>query len=305
MKGAFFILISMKEEKICKKCGRKFIEDKGPRVYCSYTCSNTRSHTKESKEKIRKSVITTLKEKQLGPIRYYCKSCSKEVIRKKFVAPKYCKECWGKQSIKLYKRLGIYDQNLCICNKKSLEKLIDLLFIKQKNYIEVSVEFNISVDNIRSFFKKNNLVLEYTWNGPTLHLIQGGEKFSKIYKYHRGEHITWKGNLVHYRSSYEKRIMCLLDSIKEEYFVEYLRIRYILNGKKRTYISDFYLPHSNIILEAKGEGFSDELKQEIESKKLACLKLGYRYCLVYEKDIKKLEEQRNLNCLNIIDSLQA
>jgi len=64
-------------------------------------------------------------------------------------------------------------------------------------------------------------------------------------------------------------------------------ISYLFEGKNKVYHSDFYIPSKNLVIEIKSD-YILSLDEEINYKKQACVKQGYNYMLVLNKNYKNI-----------------
>lgn len=227
-----------------------------------------------------------------------CISCKKEM--EKVGRVKYCKECkvFCKYK-KLFKKLNIFDTNLCNANQKALNFLIKEYFVNKKSSEDIKKEFNIMNNTLWFFFKKNGIKFRNLSKSNKLSIEQGKIKPPKNNIYKSGCHLTWYGENIYYRSSYEKRLLNILDLKKEYYLYEKIKIKYELKGEKKTYIADFYLPERNLIIETKGEWFEKKDKNKLIKIEKKVLESGYYFILMNDKKIKQLEKSVDLNKLKI------
>lgn len=99
-----------------------------------------------------------------------------------------------------------------------------------------------------------------------------------------GDHTTWDGRIVHYRSSYELDYYHILDKQKVYYLVEALRITYYdtVREKERTAIPDIFIPDDNLIVEIKSNFTYN--KQEMNDKFQSYEEKGYKTKLILDKE---------------------
>lgn len=71
------------------------------------------------------------------------------------------------------------------------------------------------------------------------------------------EHTLPSGDIVILRSLLEKHVANELDKLLIDYTYESLRFDYFINGRKHTYIPDFYIKELNLIIEVKPEYLID------------------------------------------------
>lgn len=100
--------------------------------------------------------------------------------------------------------------------------------------------------------------------------------------YKHGWHITWNGDSVYYRSSYELDYCQILDRQQIKYLMENFKIPYFdsIQHKQRIAIPDFYLPDSNMIIEVKSKYTYD--KQNMIDRMNAYKALGYGFKLILD-----------------------
>lgn len=118
-------------------------------------------------------------------------------------------------------------------------------------------------------------------------------------------HITWKGERVYLRSSYETQYANKLDELKINYLVESLKIEYFdtLLNKTRIAIPDFYLPDTNEIVEIKSD-FTLDI-QEMLDKFEAYKNLGYIPKLILEHKEVSLYNIENEISKDRIDKIKT
>ena len=122
---------------------------------------------------------------------------------------------------------------------------------------------------------KRQYMLKHKDSPP--HKSAGKNKFFKT-----GEHITWTGETIIYRSSYELDLCLEFDQAHIRYKVEPFMVEYLDSKTKniRFAIPDFYLPDYNVIIEVKSKFTLD--KQNMLDKINAYLEQGYDFVLEYE-----------------------
>jgi hypothetical protein len=81
---------------ICEKCGKEFFEDwrkcpKGEARFCSRECANSKIHSKETKEKIKKSLDNYHKKNNTKKNVKFCKKCGKKLSYNNKSG--FCKKC--------------------------------------------------------------------------------------------------------------------------------------------------------------------------------------------------------------------
>jgi very-short-patch-repair endonuclease len=93
---------------------------------------------------------------------------------------------------------------------------------------------------------------------------------------------------LHYQGTYEKDFL-------DEYYdnidiVNGPTIKYKFNNENKVYFSDFYIKSKNIIVEIKSEYYYNlHLKRNL-SKKEECIKQGYNFIFIINKDYYELNE---------------
>jgi len=305
----------------CEKCKKRFIVKerksqfpKKEKYFCSRSCANYRTHSNETKNKIRNTLLLNGIKKEeccencqtsdainmhkqckvcnkINKVKC-CKSCgSSNVIGK----AKYCNEC--KKNVKdvdLFRKLSIQNTNLQIANADALKILSKEYFTNKKGLIQIREQYGIMYNTIHFFFKKNGVDLRTLSNSVKLAIKEGRRIQGVNTVYESGYHTAWYGKEVFFRSSYERRMMDVLDNMKEMYLYETIRISYNFNEEVRIYITDFYLPERNLIIETKGEWFQKRDKKEIEAKKNAVLSEGYYYMMVGKKELEQYEKGKQL-----------
>ena len=110
----------------------------------------------------------------------------------------------------------------------------------------------------------------------------------------RINHLTWDGETVVLRSSYESDYAELLDSKKIKYEVESLRLKYFdsQSNKNRIAIPDFYIVDTNTIVEIKSD-FTLDI-QEMRDRFKVYQSLGYATILILEHEEIDLNNIENL-----------
>ena len=98
----------------------------------------------------------------------------------------------------------------------------------------------------------------------------------------RGKRIPGRDShrYVVYRSTWEKRLSEILDSLHIEYSYEPFAVKYVLEGKEKHYLPDFYIESKNLVLEVKPEKMS--ILEVSQVKKQAVLDAGYRFEFITE-----------------------
>ena len=261
--------------KKCEKCDNEHDGSFGSGRFCSISCSNSKPHSFETKQKISKSLQ---QHKQR-----YCASCIMKIKHKK---RKYCKECKKYYlNTQLFEKLKIIETNLQIANQLAVDKLKKIYFVELMSLPEIFIKYGIRFNTVYFFLKKNGIKLRSLSKANKL-AIKKGRKIpssgNSIYKH--GWHSTWYGGEVYLRSSYEYILAEKLDDNQIYYEVEKLRIQYQHPTKGTcTYIPDFHIPALNMIIETKGGYFYERDKEELEFKKNAVIDNGYLYTILVGK----------------------
>lgn len=94
------------------------------------------------------------------------------------------------------------------------------------------------------------------------------------------------GNSVNFRSSWELQLHEYLIENNISYEYEKLLIKYFYNNDEHTYITDFYIPDINLVLEVKPQHYVTNKINQV--KKQATELAGYRFKFVTEKELKDL-----------------
>ncbi len=76
--------------------------------------------------------------------------------------------------------------------------------------------------------------------------------------------------------------------MKEYYLYEKIVVEYEYNNEKHNYVTDFYLPYRNLIIEVKNKYFQKRDADIIKEKKKAVLNNGYYYSIMDINDIRNL-----------------
>lgn len=81
----------------CEKCGKEHDGSFGSGRFCSKSCANTRSLSKETKDKIKQSLAGRIHNYTIDRTIRYCKQCGKQLdIRNK---SGYCSYCYPRQPL--------------------------------------------------------------------------------------------------------------------------------------------------------------------------------------------------------------
>ena len=228
---------------------------------------------------------------------------------------KFCKEHDFKQLIQLVKHLKFNAQT--IGTQKVFEEferirkiLYDLYWVDGLSSVEIGEKFEycgsnginlLELFNIprRSFSEaSSNALMSGKYSLPDVNPQTGLAK-----NINQEWHITWTGESVFLRSSYEIEYAEYLDENQISYSVEELRIEYYdtQQNKTRIAIPDFYLSSTNEIVEIKSD-FTLDI-QEMLDKFDAYKENGYIPKLILEGkevDIYRIEEEIDEKRINKI-----
>jgi hypothetical protein len=282
----------------CKKCGNKFIPQKGLQNYCSLKCRN--SHNIRKNETIFIKYVKCIScncdiivGKRTNPKKCKCKNCK----------IKYCKmcgaikgQCKRPELCKKYKLIsGLikyfgFDKNVLGTEKYYEEferiknKLIEDYWDNEISIIELSKKYkHDNIGNFSKLLKSIGILSRTIRDGITLSYKNGNRHVqTEHFNYKCGYHNTWNNKQVFYRSSYELDYVIQLDELKIDYEMEKLRILYwdIQKLKQRVAIPDFYLPETNTIVEIKSTYTYNE--QNMKDKLKAYKEHGYNFKLILD-----------------------
>lgn len=287
----------------CKTCGKEFEvleeESKFPKkekYFCSRSCANTRHHSNETKEKIRKSVKTYnkkhRKDKPLKEKLYYCGSLENnknhpEISRRQ--SAKYFIKFipFGLDFSKIYTEEFIYEYN------KVKELLYNEYVINCLSPKDIWVKYNCSdyiknSETLLHVFRDMNFPMR-GWSKATVNaFLQGKCITGKDNTHYKQQwHTTWNNKEVYLHSSYELKYAEELDKNKINYDVEAFRIKYFdtVKNEYRCAVPDFYIPSENLIVEIKSS-YTLNI-QNMKDKKKAYIENGYNFKLIC--DFKETE----------------
>ena len=291
---------------ICEKCGKEHDGSFGSGRFCSRKCSNIRTHTNVSKEKISKK----LKEK-VNPNRILANG---KIIVRDNIFYKKCPIC-GREYLFVHGNNSRCENQFCIEHKHNIQQFKSLIkyfkFDKSKlGTNEVEDEFNRIKDilydmywnkhmssseicKIFNYPSAANLTNKLFKNILFIPVKTCKECIKENYLYGRlniSENLhtfanqqwytTWNNKEVYLRSSHELEYAKKLDEKQIDYEVENLRIKYWDSQKEefRCAIPDFYIPSENLIVEIKSKYTLD--KQNMIDKKKAYIDQGYKFKLI-------------------------
>lgn len=281
--------------KICRHCGKPIPWEKRLEnsCYCSRSCAASENNLGRVRNPFGSGLKRTEKTKKVK----ICPICGEQDCTNEF-----CKNHNIQQLNSLADHIG-FDKST-IGTKKVFEEFNKVRQIVYNLYWN---EGYSRIDLGKKFNYTNNLmpskVLKNTLGIPTRTLAAAIENSIKLNKtallahsnrFDFQHHISWSGETVFLRSSYEKRFAEQLDSEKTKYKVEELRIEYYDSQQNRTRIAipDFYLPEANEIIEIKSD-FTLDI-QEMRDKFLAYKQQGYTPKLILENEEIDLENLENL-----------
>ncbi len=100
---------------------------------------------------------------------------------------------------------------------------------------------------------------------------------------------------LYYQSSYELDFIKKIGNIKIENGPS---IEYKIGSKNHVYHSDFYLPEHNLICEIKSNYIYNKELEINNIKRENCIKNGYNFIFIIDKDYSELEKITNTNGIN-------
>ncbi len=280
-----------KNPKLCKHCGKPIPWEKRlTNEYCSSSCAAS-----ENNKGVVRNPIGGFKKQE----RTESKRCT--VCGELGCSNEFCKTHDTQQLNSLADHVG-FDKTK-IGTKEVFNEftrvrhlIYDLYWNKGYSRIDLGKEFNYTNNLMPSKVLKNTLGI------PTRSLSEAVRNSIELNKkmvpsstrFETNQHISWNGDSVFLRSSYEKSFAERLDLEKITYRVEELRIEYYdsQQDKIRIAIPDFYLPEANEIIEIKSD-FTLDI-QEMRDKFDAYRKQGYIPRLILENEEIDLENLENL-----------
>lgn len=300
----------------CKQCNKPAIyysyETTGD--FCSKQCAVTYSSTINQKQKdeslrrkygnfsgvsLKNKPTVSKKEKPIkikeNKIQGYCRvsfcnSCNKTLPYSK---NSYCLECGKYSRLKLfYSKLNIIENNLPKANELAINKFKELYFELELSKVDLQHDYNLDTNSIFRFAKSNNIKLRTVKDGLKLAILNGKGSIVNPYNsnhYRNGHYTGHTGQVMYLKSGYEFIVAEELDKLKTYYEYEKIRIPYIYNGEQHTYVSDFYIPKYNLILEPKSDYFFKQRKDKYYQQYLSTLNSGYELHYLFDKDIKKIK----------------
>ena len=106
------------------------------------------------------------------------------------------------------------------------------------------------------------------------------------------EHISWEGNLIHLKSSYEIKCCEYMDSLRLHYTYEPKRFHYYYNKKHHSYYPDFYIKDYDIYLEVKPEKLVGEELNQVKVNSV--IREGSNIIFITEKELESKESLLNI-----------
>jgi len=281
--------------KKCLRCGKEHDGSFGSGKYCSRSCANSRIRTEESKLKTSRTISKFWKEnpKIKSEKIKFCKSCGAE--KGKCKRPDICKK--NQIFPSLIKYFGLNKE--VIGTEKlyeEFEKIKNILMedytINELSTLEIQKKYNCFNQRVVNALKNFNI--ENRGLSKAISLAYANKKLDK-YKlvnankstghpqYVHGYYTTWNNKQVFLRSSYEFDYAKQLDKEQIDYEVEKLRILYWDSQllKQRIAIPDFYLTHTNTIVEIKSNYTLNE--QNMKDKFQSYKDHGYKCKLILNK----------------------
>lgn len=244
---------------ICKSCGKEFFEDwrkdskirKTPCRFCCIECSHSRSLSKETKEKISKSL---LKYHSPNPKRnryFYDKDTELGRFERS--------QAYSKKSPNLIKVGFNFEGSLEKEYQRIKTQLFNDYIIEEKSTLEINLKYSFKSSRTGyDILKLFNIERRDLSESLRLALKNNKVQIPGASDYHQGWYIDWRGNSHFLRSQLEFDLAEKLDSNKEEYLTE-VPITYfsIKENKVKIGLPDFYLPNKKLFIETKGEYFLD------------------------------------------------
>ena len=146
----------------------------------------------------------------------------------------------------------------------------------QEDFVQLNVQGDLA--QMRNNSKANVVAYTNGRNTPRHNFI-----------FQSGHHITWFGKNVFIRSSYEKVFAEYLDDKRIFYKVESERIRYKFKNEEHVYISDFYIPSKNLLIEIKSSYFYNESKEQNDIKLHTAKEKGYNVILLLDNNLSSIQ----------------
>lgn len=300
--------------KYCKECGEQ-LTGKYQKDFCDNSCAAIYNHRKRKESGYSTKGKTEEREcPKCGELKEFsihaqkdaiCDGC-KEQRKRKRKANKTCNWCGRKKGChqenkvcswlcnagtKIFRKLG-GDIDKIGTNDifNEVDRVIGNLHDEYNNglsSIQLKEKYHLQQHNtILWLFDKFNLqkrsLSEATLNAYKTERLEYNPPTNTDYK--SGHHMTWFGEEVFLRSSYEFHYAKQLDEQKVRYEYESLRIPYTWKGQEHIYVPDFYVPEQNLVIEIKGEWFYEKDQDRIEAKLESCKQQGYDTELITDKE---------------------
>jgi len=247
---------------ICEECGKTY------ELLSSLMCHVGHSHNGKN-DYYNKWII----EEKDGK----CKICGKPTILHGSIFLKFCSHsCSSIYNRKLY---GTPFSDPATHNKT-----------KQTNFERYGVVHNMQRKEVRETCKKTFLS-KYGVESPSQNkeIFEKGLKTRRLIKKFRDTSLTYQGS---YELDFLEKFYDKIDIEKGS------SISYIFEDKNKVYHSDFYIPSKNLIVEIKSS-YILTLDESIYEKKESCLKHGYNYILILNKNYEELNKILNLEYVTL------
>lgn len=300
----------------CKNCNEKEAvkySKYSTGEFCSRECARAYS-TKEKRKEINKKVSEKLKEISENRIKndfniqnvinknngkyksgtsilkpFVCISCNDEFFSK--AKRQYCPECSKIfKRKKMLKNLNVLEKNLKESKGKAILLLKKDYFIEELSIPQICEKHGLALRTVWKFLFDNGIKFRNFSSSVKLTYKNGRNISCGNNVFNSGYHITWYGKNIFYRSSYEKRLIDVFDKNKIMYLYENKRFKYYFKGEEKTYISDFYFPKDNVIIESKNKYLQKRDKDKIIEEEKSVRNCGMLFFLAGEKEIKNIEE---------------
>lgn len=300
----------------CKQCDKPAVyysyETTGD--FCSKQCAVTYSSTINQKQKdeslrrkygnysgisLKNKPPVKRKTKELNikqnKIQGYCRVsfCESCLITIKYSKNQYCSKCSKFNRLKIfYEKLNIKEKNLCKANQMAIKEFCRLYFGLKLSKVDLQRDYKLDTNSIYRFSKSNNIKLRSLSQSIKLAESLGKRTIQNPFTqqfYNSGFYTGNTGQIMYLRSGYEFTVATKLDSLNEYYEYEKIRIQYQLSGETHIYVSDFYLPKYNLILEPKNDYFFKIRNDKYKEQYLASIKAGYNIHFLFESDIKNFK----------------
>ena len=220
---------------------------------------------------------------------FICTSCNNEFFSKS--KKNYCSECSKiSRRKKMFKRLNVLERNLKESKAKAILLLEKDYFLEELSIPQICEKYGLILRTVWKFLVDNGIKFRNFSSSVSLTYKKGRNISCGNNTFNSGYHTTWYGKKIFYRSSYEKRLIDVFDKNKIIYLYEKKRFTYYFEGEEKTYISDFYFPKGNIIIESKNKYLQKRDRDKIIEEKKSVRNSGMLFFLAGEKEIKKIEE---------------